>query len=140
MTTRHARHLAAWIAIFAMALVALVPTVSRTLARGDADPGSWVEICTVSGMQWVNLAANAAPDDGDDGQSQPARGAMAEHCAWCLLAGDRLGPASNTTARFWVPGDPVAPSVGLQPVFRSLAPLAAHARGPPPNATPPSVA
>ena len=145
MNALRARRLSAWIAIFAMALAALAPTVSRALARGAASPVSWTEVCTASGMQWVNLdsavttgttrsTASGVPDGG-----QPAHNPL-DHCPFCFLSAERLGPAPGAAARFFVPGDPVAPAIGLQPAFRSLAPLAAHARGPPRHTVPPSVA
>lgn len=140
MTFLRARRLAAWIAIFAMALAALAPTVSRALARGAASPVSWNEVCTASGMQWINLAANAAPDAGDNGRIPPTGSATLDPCPWCLLTADRLGPPSSPSSPFRVHGDPFAPPIGSTPVFRSLAPLAAHARGPPLNTPPPFVA
>jgi hypothetical protein len=140
MTSLRARRLAAWFAMLAISLAALVPTVSRALAWGSASPVSWTEVCTASGLQWINLAATAAPDAGDTGQSLPARGATLDHCPLCLLTADRLGPPSSPPSPFWVRGDPVAPAIGSTQVFRSLAPLAAPARGPPLNTPPPFVA
>jgi hypothetical protein len=49
------RPLFAWIALLAITLATLMPTVSRALARGAASPVSWTEICTASGVHWVNL-------------------------------------------------------------------------------------
>ena len=144
MKSLHARCLAAWIAIFAMALAALAPTVSRALARGAASPVSWTEVCTASGKQWINLdtaaitGATGSTVAGEPDGSQPAHKPL-DHCPFCLLSAERLGPAPDAAARFFVPGDPVAPVIGVLPAFRSLAPLAAHARGPPLNTPPPFV-
>jgi hypothetical protein len=139
------RTLFAWIALLAITLAALMPTVSRALARGAASPVSWTEICTASGVQWVNLDRSAIAEGaqsavpGEPGGNPPAHNPL-DHCPFCLLAADRLGPAPDAAARYFVPGDPVAPAIGLLPVFRSLAPLAARARGPPLNTSPLSVA
>jgi hypothetical protein len=145
MTFPRTRRLAAWIAIVAMALAALAPTVSRALARGSASPVFWTEVCTASGKQWINLdtaaitgATGSTQAAGPDG-SEPAHNPL-DHCPFCLLSAERLGPAPDAAARFFVPGDPVAPVIGLLPAFRSLTPLAAHARGPPQNTSPPFVA
>jgi len=136
------RPLFAWIALLAITLAALMPTVSRALARGVASPVAWTEICTASGVQWVNLDRSAITEGaqsvvpGEPGGNPPAHNPL-DHCPFCLLAADRLGPAPDVAARFFAPGDPVAPAIGLQPGFLSLAPLAVHARGPPLN-TPPT--
>ena len=47
-----------WIALWAFALAALAPTVSRTLALAG-QPG-WVEVCTAAGVRWLRLADGAA--------------------------------------------------------------------------------
>lgn len=145
MNALRRRPLFAWIALLAITLATLMPTVSRALARGAASPVSWTEICTASGAQWVNLdsativegAQSAVP--GEPGGNPPAHNPL-DHCPFCLLAADRLGPAPDVAARFFAPGDPVAPAIGLQAGFLSLAPLAAHARGPPLNTSPTFVA
>ncbi|MBE2262332.1 MAG: DUF2946 domain-containing protein [Burkholderiaceae bacterium] len=145
MTSLRARRLAAWIAMFAMALTALAPTVSRALARGAAGPVAWTEVCTASGKQWINLdtaaitGSTASTVAGEPGGRQPAHNPL-DHCPFCLLAAERLGPATDTVAHFFAPGNPVAPAIGLLPAFRSLISLAAHARGPPLNTSPLSVA
>lgn len=144
MTLLRTRRLSAWIAIFAMALAALAPTVSRALARGEAASApSWVEVCSASGMQWVPLgtdttaapATSALPGDGP-----PAAGNPLDHCGFCLLSADRLGPPVTAPAAWRLPGDPAAPAVRPALLLCSRAPLAAHARGPPRHTVPPSVA
>ena len=119
MNALRRRPLFAWIALLAITLATLMPTVSRALARGAASRVSWTEICTASGAQWVNLdsativegAQSAVP--GEPGGNPPAHNPL-DHCPFCLLAADRLGPAPDVAARFFAPGDPVAPAIGLQ--------------------------
>jgi len=63
MTTRH-RLVSTWIAIVAILLNALVPTVSLAFEpdrnQGQQGGSEWVEICTTQGSSWVQL--------GPDGQ------------------------------------------------------------------------
>ncbi len=145
MNALRRRPLFAWIALLAITLAALMPTVSRALARGSASPVSWTEVCTASGVQRVKLDRSEIIEDAkstvssEPGGNLPAHKPL-DHCPLCLLAADRLGPAPATPARLAVPGDPVAPAIGPQAGFRSLAPLAAHARGPPLKTSPTSSA
>ncbi|MFT3807673.1 DUF2946 family protein [Arenimonas sp.] len=66
------------LALLAMLLLAFVPTASRLLASaGLATGGSWVELCTVTGLKWVQLP------EGDAAPSHSAQ--MGEDCAYCPL-------------------------------------------------------
>lgn len=68
------------IALIAMLLLAFVPTVSRMLASvGLATGGSWVELCTVTGLKWVQLP------DGDAPAPTPAAQPGGGDCAYCPL-------------------------------------------------------
>lgn len=70
----------------AMLLAALAPAISRTLASTRV-AGDWVEICTTSGMRWVQLEeAPGALTDADD----PAH--ALDLCGHCCLAAERFAP------------------------------------------------
>jgi hypothetical protein len=81
-----------WIALFAVLVGALVPTLSRALAVGGN--GGWTEVCTALGAKWVPLVEDAA--------SQPAPAPLRphgvlDHCAYCSLPGTQaalLPPAA----------------------------------------------
>jgi hypothetical protein len=76
---RRPGRLAAWIAIFAILLAALAPSVARALSTAPtAMP--WAEICTVAGTQGKG---DPAPASGS-GQHQ---GAGFQHCPFCLSHG-----------------------------------------------------
>jgi hypothetical protein len=127
MTLLHTRRLAAWIALAAMLLAALAPTVSRARAWAGAPATGWIEICTVSGMQWVRLAGSQPL-----GEPAPAPAPGLDGCPFCLLLADRLGPPSPPPAPFGRPGDPPAPVFTPAPERHAHIPQAALARGPPP--------
>lgn len=73
-----------WMALFScivLMLAAAVPTVSRALATS---PGNgWVEVCTATGMQWVQADADTSPEPG----TSPASGTLSlDHCPLCHLS------------------------------------------------------
>jgi hypothetical protein len=81
------RRFAAWLAIVAMLLGALAPTIAQA-RMGGSDRADWLEICTTTGMVWVQA------DTGEvvrsvDGQPADAAGGM--HCPWCTLHGGASG-------------------------------------------------
>jgi Protein of unknown function (DUF2946) len=122
------RRFSAWLAMLALVLGALAPTVAQAMAAGS-DDADWQRVCSVSGMVWVKA------DTGELSDRQPDGGAplsdASQHCAWCTLHGGVAGlPAADP-----VPGLP-ARLTDLPPAFY-LAPMAAsvwmpaHSRGPP---------
>lgn len=113
-----------WIALWAFALAALAPSVSRALAAHDSVRDTWVEVCSVSGERWVHI-----DEDGAGGTQHDAP--QLDHCALCPLLGDRLTPppvplvlALQRTS--FEP--PTAPQLLPLP---TRVPLAAAPRGPP---------
>lgn len=86
LATRPGR-VTAWIAIFAILLAALAPSLARALAPPQqAMP--WGEICTAAGMQQV--AVDAAPDSGSHEGSGP------RHCPYCLVHAGHFALPSAT--------------------------------------------
>lgn len=71
----------------AMLLAVLAPAVSRVLARSRV-AGDWVEICTLQGMQWVQLTAQGIPAESDHSSEQHAL----DPCAHCTLTAERFAP------------------------------------------------
>ena len=86
--TRLHRRLTAWVALFALVLGALAPTVTQAMVAAG-DRGDWLEVCSVSGMVWVKADTGEVsaqhPDDG-----APASDAS-QHCPWCTLHGGAAG-------------------------------------------------
>ena len=70
------------LALCAMLLLAFAPALSRVLAAGASGAmAGWVELCTASGLKWVDTAAQT----GDATPAHPATPAGAD-CAYCPLA------------------------------------------------------
>jgi hypothetical protein len=124
--SRIGRTVSSWMAILAVLVGALAPTLSHAL-RGDM-PDGWVEVCTRLGSKWVSV------DVADDAAPAPlsAPSAGLEHCAYCTL---------NTLDAALPPSSPVLPLLTLQfevPHLFLAAPRtpfawqAAQARAPPP--------
>ena len=52
----------AWLAMLALVMSALAPTVSQAVVM-SSERGDWLEVCTTTGVMWVK-ADPAAADDG----------------------------------------------------------------------------
>jgi hypothetical protein len=52
----------AWLAMLALVMSALAPTVSQAVVM-SSERGDWLEVCTTTGVMWVK-ADSAATDDG----------------------------------------------------------------------------
>lgn len=72
-----ANRFTAWIAILAILLAALAPTMARAFSPQLQGAMPWSEICTLGGTQTVT-----AP--GSDSGSGSRQGMLAPHCPFCL--------------------------------------------------------
>jgi len=87
------RRFSAWLALLAMLLGTFAPAVTQAVVAGSERAG-WVQICSVSGMAWVQLDAN---DDGSTSGNTASGG-----CTWCTgHAAGGLPPAPKV----WVPAE-----------------------------------
>lgn len=79
-----------WIAVLAILLASLAPTLGHALASGMGS--NWVEICTTQGSKWI------APDE-DGSERTPASAHVLDHCPYCSLHAPTLGvpPVANLT-------------------------------------------
>lgn len=95
-TTRYTRLLTAWMALFAILLVALAPSISHAFASKIVSSSSaqTVEICTVSGVKQVSVPS--------DGVLKPfstvKHDQHFEDCPFCRIHGDTPGPAPAAVA------------------------------------------
>lgn len=68
--------LTSWIALLAIVLASIAPSLSHALS--SASGSSWVEVCTAQGSRWI--------DAGEDGSKPaPASAHVLEHCPYCSL-------------------------------------------------------
>lgn len=129
--TRLHRRFTAWVALLALVLGALAPTVTQAMVAGG-DRAEWLEVCSVSGMVWVKA------DTGEVSQKRPdgsGSGASSQHCPWCTLHGGVAGlpPAAA------MHGELPARLTDLPPAFYR-APLATTAWAPAQSRAPPFAA
>lgn len=110
----------------AMLLAVLAPAVSRALSRTRV-VGDWVEICTLQGMQWVQLTEQGIPDEPDHSSAQHAL----DFCGHCTLTAERFAPLLPSPPTV-LAGDGVwVPPAGRVTHFHVLAAPSPGARGPP---------
>jgi hypothetical protein len=98
------RKFSLWLAIFAVLLASLAPSVSRIAFRQTFPVAGWVEICTTAGTRQLPVSLfedtrSPAPEDSGSHIDNPF-----EHCPFCLTN---------------------ASSFGLMPVEAALPPLMA---------------
>ncbi len=77
--TQASRQLTLRIALFAMLMAALMPTLSHALQAGGSK--AWIEVCTVVGAKWVT------PENSNPDEQAPASMASMDHCPYCSTQG-----------------------------------------------------
>jgi hypothetical protein len=81
--------LTSWIAIFAILLAALAPSVARALSQPQQQAMPWTDICTVWGTEIAHDPAPASSTGQQDGRGL-------KHCPFCLnQAGQFVLPAAK---------------------------------------------
>lgn len=121
------RRFTTWLALLAMVMGALAPTVAQAMVA-SSDRAQWVEVCSVSGMVWVQTDAGE-PASGHDGQA-PTRDA-AQQCAWCSLHGGAAGLPPVTAKAEPLPRQTDLPPAFLRAVTLSGTWAPPQARAPP---------
>jgi hypothetical protein len=74
-----------FIALVAMLVLVLAPTVNRTVVAAEPAGSTPIEVCTTEGMKWVSLASTGLDTSGDH-QKDP--NSVHEHggdCPYCSL-------------------------------------------------------
>jgi hypothetical protein len=93
LLSRLYRRFTAWVALLALVLGALAPTVTQAVVMGG-DRADWLQVCSVSGMVWVQAQTGEVSDQQPEGGA-PMSDAT-QHCAWCTLHGGAAGlPAAQ---------------------------------------------
>lgn len=89
---RATRALTSWIAVLAILMAALAPSISHAL--GTRNAASWLEVCSAAGAKWVN-----AGGDTDDKSPVPSGAHPLEHCPYCSLHANAIAiPAKPAAA------------------------------------------
>lgn len=130
MTVLRARRLMVWMALLAITLAALVPTVSRALMPASGSAAAWVEVCSATGMQWVSLQTGATTTQRPDGSGDPGAPSL-DACPYCVLASERLAPPPHPIAGPAAQGRAVDPAAAAPAAAPLLARAPVRARGPP---------
>lgn len=95
---RATRVLSSWIAVLAILMAALAPSISHALGAKDGAP--WIEVCT-------SVGAKSVQPDGSSTDRAPVSGDahLFEHCLYCSLHANDLAippePAVPTLAISW---------------------------------------
>lgn len=119
----------AGIALAAMLLAALAPTVSHALARARPVAPTLLDVCSVAGSPG-EASQHGTPIAGD---STPGKGSVPSlnHCPFCLHIADRLGPPPAASLHFFNAESGLAPPDVQALFFELLPPPAPLPRGPP---------
>lgn len=117
------------LALLAVLLLALVPTIGRVMEqRSDQIGPYWAAICTMTGLKYVDLSVN----DGDKaGVPAPIKGHSDPDCAYCPLLASIV-----VLALWWALGfphlaRPACVAARAAPARKALYPCGLGSRGPP---------
>ena len=122
---------ARWLALAVMLLGAFAPTVSRALAAARSDAALMIEVCTSEGPRWVPLASTSADMSTADFSHGQKSAFSLDHCPFCLLVAERLGPPPAASMHFFNAESGLAPPDAQALFFVSRPSTVALPRGPP---------
>lgn len=90
---RITRVVTAWMACFAILLVALAPSISHALAAKKASTKEWTEICTSTGVKQVKVTGESAEPFSPGKHDQHS-----EDCPFCRTHADSVGLPPTSAA------------------------------------------
>ncbi|RZL02223.1 MAG: DUF2946 domain-containing protein [Rubrivivax sp.] len=137
--TRLHRRWTAWVAIAAILLGALAPTLSHAVRAWSHAPITWVEVCSSTGFKLIAVA-DAQPSNADQAAFKPGAGGglpsgehAGEHCPFCLAhASDAaLLPATAPVLALTTAATDDVPYLFLHAPRRLFAWAPSQARAPP---------
>ncbi len=134
MTTLRAHHrFTAWLAALAVLWGCLLPVMSHAVVAHQVGDKGWVEVCTATGMAWVNGTDAGLVSAPDSPQGGTGSGMVA--CDWCAthspLAGLPTVPQPLAAPLVFGADVPTAFLHAPRPLFVWAA---AHSRAPPASA------
>jgi hypothetical protein len=104
------RHLIHWMAIAAILMGALAPSISQAIALTEQGKGISVEVCTTVGVKMTQVISTTGADD---------QQMVNEHCPFCLVHSAYDLPIDNTL-NF---AEPQAHNIYPQLFYKSPKPL-----------------
>ena len=136
MFTLRAQHrFIAWLAALAVLWGALLPVVSHAVVAHQVSDKGWVEVCTATGMAWVNSADAGLASASDQPQGDSGSGMNMTTCDWCAthnpLTGLPTVPQPLVAPLMFGADVPAAFLHAPRPLFVWAA---AHSRAPPVSA------
>lgn len=123
------RRFTAALALLAMVLSVLVPTVAQAVVHASGQ-AQWVQVCSASGMVWVKASDADSAEPGAQDPSKPM-GGMSEPCPWCAVHGGAAGVPPPTAAFVGAIAAAEPPPAFLFSATVSGVWAVAHARAPP---------
>jgi hypothetical protein len=123
--SRPTHRLVAWLAALALLLGALAPAVAQGLVEARGESG-WVQVCSASGMLWVQIDADA----GTGAPGEPMADG-AGHCPWCKLGGGATGLPPVQTALVLPDLQGAQPQAHFRSAPLSMGRVTAQPRAPP---------
>lgn len=90
--TRVQHRFTAWLVMLVMALSVLAQTV---VAR--TDQGDWVQVCSASGMFWIQTD-RVGLDDASPASDGSPTASMGMQCPWCQLHSPAAAPSPASTS------------------------------------------
>lgn len=122
---RASRVMTSWIAVLAILMAALAPSISHAL--GAKNGASWIEVCTSVGAKWVQ-------PDGSSKDQAPASGDVHpfEHCPYCSLHANAVAiPAAPVVPALAISSSDLLPTAFLAAPRTLYAWVSAQPRAPP---------
>jgi Protein of unknown function (DUF2946) len=114
-----------WIAIFAILMSALAPSISQALAINDPSKSFDSEICSVTGSKLIHIVS--ADDQSKDHQF------FAEHCPYCAVQPHYLPPLKSDLNFYLSQGNTFFPQIYYQSPKPLFSWLTLPSRAPPSN-------
>jgi Protein of unknown function (DUF2946) len=114
-----------WIAIFAILMSALAPSISSAFASKDSVKSLDAEICSVSGFKVIHVVSTDSKSDDHH--------LFTEHCPYCAVQSDYLPPLKTDLHFSLSQGDSFFPEIYYESPKSLLSWLRLPSRAPPSN-------
>lgn len=122
---RRIRHLGSWLAVLAILVASLAPTLSQAFGTGAAQ--GWIEVCSAAGSRWIASDAGVSDTAPATSDEHPLA-----HCPYCHIHADGGLPAPGDALTLLLQGlSEARPPAFLQAPRTLHAWLSAQPRAPP---------